>query len=279
MAVVYGEDLRRYGSVMAENKSVLEIRNIHLNFGGLSALTGVNAQVNEHELLAIIGPNGAGKTSLFNCITGFYHPQEGRIYFRGIDITKMPSYKIAQMGIARTFQNIALYGGLTTLDNIMAARHIFMKTNFLTGAVYFGWARNEEIRHRRVVEEIIDFLEIHHIRKQVVANLPYGLRKRVDLGRALALDPKILLLDEPMAGMNIEEKEDMARFIIDIFETKRIPIVLVEHDMDLVMDLADRIVVLDFGRKIADGDPDSIAKTPKVISAYLGIKETELTKS
>jgi branched-chain amino acid transport system ATP-binding protein len=265
--------------VMAEKKSVLEIKNIRLNFGGLSALSGVNAEVKELELLAIIGPNGAGKTSLFNCITGFYHPQEGGIYFNGRDITKMPSYKIAQLGIARTFQNIALYGGLSTLDNIMAARHIFMKSNFLTGAIYFGWTIREEVRHRRVVEEIIDFLEIHHIRKQVVANLPYGLRKRVDLGRALALEPKILLLDEPMAGMNIEEKEDMARFIIDIFETRKIPIVLVEHDMDLVMDLADRIIVLDFGQKIADGDPDNIVKTPKVISAYLGIKETELTKS
>jgi branched-chain amino acid transport system ATP-binding protein len=279
MAVTYGEDLGLHGRVMAEKRSILEIKNINLNFGGLSALSGVNAEVKEHELLAIIGPNGAGKTSLFNCITGFYHPQEGGVFFSGKDITKMPSYKIAQMGIARTFQNIALYGGLSTLDNIMAARHIFMKTNFLTGAIYFGYTVREEVRHRRVVEEIIDFLEIHHIRKQVVANLPYGLRKRVDLGRALALEPQILLLDEPMAGMNIEEKEDMARFIVDIFETRRIPIVLVEHDMDLVMDLADRIIVLDFGRKIADGDPETIVKTPKVISAYLGIKETELTKS
>ena len=265
--------------LMPEEKRILEFKNIHLRFGGLSALTGINAEVYEHELLAIIGPNGAGKTSLFNCITGFYHPQEGGIYFKGRNITKMPSYKIAQMGIARTFQNIALYGGLSTLDNIMAARHIFMKSNFITGGIYFGWARHEEVRHRKIVEEIIDFLEIQHIRKQVVANLPYGLRKRVDLGRALALEPKILLLDEPMAGMNIEEKEDMARFIIDIFETRKIPIVLVEHDMDLVMDLADRIIVLDFGQKIADGDPDHIVKTPKVISAYLGIKETEIAKS
>ena len=265
--------------LMPEEKKILAIKDIHLQFGGLSALTGINAEVYEHELLAIIGPNGAGKTSLFNCITGFYHPQEGGIYFKGRNITKMPSYKIAQMGIARTFQNIALYGGLSTLDNIMAARHIFMKSNFITGGIYFGWARHEEVRHRKIVEEIIDFLEIQHIRKQVVANLPYGLRKRVDLGRALALEPKILLLDEPMAGMNIEEKEDMARFIIDIFETRKIPIVLVEHDMDLVMDLADRIIVLDFGQKIADGEPDLIVKTPKVISAYLGIKETEIAKS
>ncbi len=265
--------------IFGENKSILEIKNIHLSFGGLNALSGVSAEIKEHELLAIIGPNGAGKTSLFNCITGFYHPQKGGIYFNSRDITKIPSYKIAQMGVARTFQNIALYSGLSTLENIMAARHIFMKTNFLTGAIYFGWAKREEVEHRRVVEEIIDFLEIHHIRKQIVANLPYGLRKRVDLGRALALEPKVLLLDEPMAGMNIEEKEDMARFIIDIFETRKIPIILVEHDMDLVMDIADRIIVLDFGQKIADGNPDSIVKNPKVISAYLGIKEVKLAQS
>ena len=265
--------------IFGENKSILEIKNIHLSFGGLNALSGVSAEIKEHELLAIIGPNGAGKTSLFNCITGFYHPQKGGIYFNGREITRKHSYKIAQMGIARTFQNIALYSGLSTLENIMAARHIFMKTNFLTGAIYFGWAKREEVEHRRVVEEIIDFLEIHHIRKQIVANLPYGLRKRVDLGRALALEPKLLLLDEPMAGMNVEEKEDMARFIIDIFETRRIPIVLIEHDMDLVMDIVDRIIVLDFGRKIAEGNPESIVKHPKVISAYLGIKESEFIRS
>ena len=260
-------------------KTILEIRDLTLRFGGLSALIEVNAEVKEQEIFAIIGPNGAGKTSLFNCITGFYHPQIGSIYFNGIDITKMPSYKIAKMGIARTFQNIALYSGLSTLDNIMAARHISMKTNFLTGAIYFGRAQKEEVEQRRTVEEIIDFLEIQAIRKQVVANLPYGMRKRVDLGRALALEPKILLLDEPMAGMNVEEKEDMARFIIDIFETRKIPIILVEHDMSLVMDIADRIIVLDFGQKIAEGDPDSIVKNPKVISAYLGVKEKDFADS
>jgi len=260
-------------------KMILEVRDLTLHFGGLSALVGVNAEVKEQEILAIIGPNGAGKTCLFNCITGFYKPQIGRIYFNGIDITQAPSHKIAKMGIARTFQNIALYSGLSTLDNIMAARHISMKTNFLTGAIYFGWAKKEEVRHRRTVEEIIDFLEIEPIRKQVVGNLPYGMRKRVDLGRALALEPKILLLDEPMAGMNVEEKEDMARFIIDIFETRKIPIMLVEHDMSLVMDIADRIIVLDFGRKIAEGNPDSIVKNPKVISAYLGVKEKEFADS
>jgi branched-chain amino acid transport system ATP-binding protein len=265
--------------VSSSNKHILEINSLDLAFGGLAALDNVSLEIKENEILSIIGPNGAGKTSLFNCITGFYHPQRGSIYFNGINITKMPSYKIAKMGIARTFQNIALYGGLSTLDNIMAARHISMKTNFLTGAIYFGWAQQEEVEHRRTVEEIIDFLEIQSIRKQVVANLPYGMRKRVDLGRALALDPKILLLDEPMAGMNVEEKEDMARFIIDIFETREIPILLIEHDMSLVMDIADRIIVLDFGRRIAEGNADTIVKDPKVISAYLGVKETEFAES
>lgn len=259
--------------------NIMEIGAISLRFGGLTALNEISLKIGEHEILAIIGPNGAGKTSLFNSMTGFYHPQQGSILFAGTDITGMASYKIAKLGIARTFQNIALYSGLSTLDNIMAARSISMKTNFLTGALYFGWARREEIKHRRAVEEIIDFLEIQGIRKQIVANLPYGMRKRVDLGRALALDPKILLLDEPMAGMNVEEKEDMARFIIDIYETRKIPIVLVEHDMALVMDIADRIAVLDFGRKIAEGKPESIVKNPKVISAYLGVKETEFAES
>ena len=259
--------------------TILEVKDLSLRFGGLTALESVNVEVRKHEILAIIGPNGAGKTSLFNCITGFYHPQRGSIYLGKTDITHVPSHKIAKMGVARTFQNIALYSGLSTLDNLMAARHISMRTNFLTGAIYFGWARRQEVKHRRIVEEIIDFLEIQPIRKQIVANLPYGMRKRVDLGRALALDPRILLLDEPMAGMNVEEKEDMARFIIDIYETRKIPIVLVEHDMSLVMDIADQIIVLDFGRKIADGNPERIVKNPKVISAYLGVKEKEFADS
>lgn len=251
----------------------LKAEGIHLNFGGVRALSNVSIEVKELEILAIIGPNGAGKTCFLNCISGFYRPQEGSIYFEGRNITQLPSHRIAQLGIARTFQNIQLYTGMTTLDNLMAARHIHFKENVFAGAIYFGKARNEEIKHRRVVEGIIEFLELESIRKRVVGILPYGLRKRVDLGRALALEPKLLLLDEPMAGMNVEEKEDMARFIIDIYERRKIPIVLIEHDMGVVMDIADRIAVLDFGRKIADDSPELIKKNPEVIRAYLGTEE------
>jgi len=248
----------------------LRIKGLSLYFGELRALNGVDIEVRGAEILAIIGPNGAGKSCLLNCVNGFYRPQEGDIFFEDRNITLMPTHKIAELGLARTFQNIELYTGLSVLDNLMAARHILMKQGALAGAFYFGPAYREEMRHREVVEDIIDFLEMEAIRKKVVGLLPYGMRKRVELGRALALEPKMLLLDEPMAGMNIDEKEDMARFIIDTLELRRIPIMLVEHDMEVVMDIADRVVVLDFGNKIAEGGPGDIYANPAVIKAYIG---------
>lgn len=253
-----------------ENNFTLKIDALNLYFGGVRALGGVNVEVGEREILAIIGPNGAGKTCLLNCINGFYRPQSGSIYFQGQNITYLPAHRIAKLGIARTFQNIELYSGMTVVDNLMAARHIHYKTTWSADFLYFGWTRNEEVEHRAVVEEIIDLLEMEKIRKSVVGMLPHGLRKRVELGRALALEPKALVLDEPMAGMNVEEKEDMARFMLDTFELREIPIVLVEHDMGVVMDIADRIYVLDFGDVIAEGTPDQIKNNPDVIKAYLG---------
>ncbi len=255
---------------MADQEVALRAEGLHLSFGGVQALIDISVDVYPGELLAIIGPNGAGKTALLNSVSGFYHPQRGRILFDGHDISRLPAHKRAEMGLARTFQNLALYTGLSTLDNLMSGRHFHMKQGVLAGALFFGPALKEEVKHRRVVEDIIEFLEIETIRYKVVGSLPYGQRKRVELGRALAMEPQLLLLDEPMTGMNVEEKEDMARFILDVHELRRIPIILIEHDMGVVMDIAQRVVVFDFGRKIAEGAPIEVKKDPQVVKAYLG---------
>jgi branched-chain amino acid transport system ATP-binding protein len=256
--------------MVKEDGVQLRIDDVCLRFGLVKALDGVSLDVKPHQLLAIIGPNGAGKTCLFNVINGFYRPQEGEVYFEGQRITQLPPYKIAELGISRTFQAIQLYAGLSVVDNIMAGRHIHLKSGMVSGAIYFGWAQREEAEHRKEVEWLIDFLELTSVRNRIVGSLPYGLQKRIDLGRALALEPKLLLLDEPMAGMSRDEKEAMARFILDVVEMRGITIVLVEHDMGVVMDIADRVVVFDYGHKIADGLPEEIRNNEQVIKAYLG---------
>ncbi len=250
---------------------LLKVEDISLSFGGVQALSDVTFEVREREVLGIIGPNGAGKSSMLNVINGFYHPDEGRITYKGTTRKKMRPHEAARQGIARTFQNIALFKGMSTLDNIMTGRNTMMHRNFLWQALYLGPARTEELEHRRAVERIIDFLEIEAIRKTPVGRLAYGLQKRVELGRALAAEPELLLLDEPMAGMNLEEKEDMCRFILDVNDEFGTTIALIEHDMAVVMDICDRVVVLDYGRKIADGSPDQVRADQDVIDAYLGV--------
>ncbi len=255
---------RRQGEV------ILDLQNISLRFGGVKALTDISFNVREHEIRSIIGPNGAGKSSMLNVINGVYHPQEGKIMYRGQERQRLEPYMAARQGIARTFQNIALFKGMSVLDNIMTGRNLKMKSNLFQQALFWGAAQKEEIAHREKVEEVIDFLEIQNVRKTPVGQLPYGLQKRVELGRALAAEPSLLLLDEPMAGMNVEEKQDMCRFILDVNDQFGTTIVLIEHDMGVVMDISDRVEVLDYGKKIGDGAPDEVRNNEDVISAYLG---------
>jgi len=265
-----------------QHTTKINVDNVNLSFGGVRVLFDLNLQIRDNELLAIIGPNGSGKTCLLNCMSGFYKPQKGSIYYKKKDLVKLPPYKITSLGIGRTFQNLELFSGLTAGDNIRAARHLFLKAGLLSGAIYFGPGQSEEVRQMKMVEEIIDFLEMESIRNNIVGDLPYGLRKRVELGRALALEPDVLLIDEPMAGMNLEEKEDLTRFLLDIYEGTEFgyeseflkkgvkSVVLVEHDMGVVMDIADRVAVFDFGHKIADDTPQNIRGNDRVIKAYLG---------
>jgi branched-chain amino acid transport system ATP-binding protein len=257
---------RQFGDV------ILKLENISLAFGGVKALTDISFDVREHEIRAIIGPNGAGKSSMLNVINGVYHPQQGRITYRGETRHHMEPHFAAANGIARTFQSLALFKGMSVLDNLLAGRNLMIRTNILLQALRVGPALREEVHHRKRVEEIIDFLEIQHVRKTPVGRLPYGLQKRVDLGRALAAEPRVLLLDEPMAGMNVEEKQDMCRFILDVNDEFGTTIVLIEHDMGVVMDISDRVVVLDYGKLIGDGTPDEVRSNQAVIDAYLGVK-------
>lgn len=249
---------------------MLQVEDVHISFGVLKALNGVSLEIAKGEILAIIGPNGAGKTSLVNVISRVYRPSRGHIFFEGQNITMMSSHHVAALGIGRTFQNVALFKGMTVLDNILVGRNLNMHSSFFSQGIYWGLAQKEEIRHREAVEQVIDWLEIEHIRKTPAGMLPYGLQKRVELGRALAAEPKLLLLDEPMAGMNLEEKEDIARFILDANEELGTTVAMIEHDMGVVMDISDRVVVLDYGEKIAEGPPQEIRKDEKVIKAYLG---------
>jgi branched-chain amino acid transport system ATP-binding protein len=248
----------------------LEIRDVSKSFGGVQAVSGVSLDVQKGDLMSVIGPNGAGKTSLLNMISGFYHPNSGRIVLEGADVTDFAPSRIASLGVARTFQNIALFRGMTVLDNLMLGRHVHMHSGVLASFIYWGLAQKEEVKHRRAVEDIIDFLKIQDLRRRPTGSLAYGLQKRVELGRALALQPKVLLLDEPMGGMNQEEKEDMARFILDVNEEWGTTVILIEHDMGVVMDISDRVAVLDMGQKIAEGTPDEVRANSRVIKAYLG---------
>ena len=257
--------------------ALLDVRNVTLHFRGVTALADVSFSVDPGTIHAIIGPNGAGKTSMLNCVSGVYRPQRGKISYQGEEITALPSSARTRLGIARTFQNIALFKGMTVLDNLLIGRHTHQLAGVLAGGVFWGPGQREEIAHREVVEDIIDFLEIQHIRKKVVHTLSYGLQKRVELARALALEPKLLLLDEPMAGMNAEEKEDMARFVVDVNEERGTTIIMIEHDMGVVMDLSNRVTVLNFGERIADGVPDEVRAAPEVQRAYLG-EPTEIAR-
>jgi len=257
--------------------ALLEIRETSKAFGGVQAVTRVSLEAQTGEILSVIGPNGAGKTTVLNMISGFYHPDSGRIALEGRDVTDLAPSRIAELGIARTFQNIALFRGMTVLDNLMLGRHVHMKTGVLGAFAYWGFAQKEEVEHRKRVEDIIDFLRIQDLRRRPTGSLAYGLQKRVELGRALALDPKILLLDEPMGGCNHEEKEDMARFVLDVNEEWGVTVILIEHDMGVVMDISDRVAVLDMGQKIAEGTPDEVRANPRVIKAYLGETRTIAT--